>query len=177
MSREDSELWTIAFTFSYLSMLAVGGVNALVPEMHRLSVDVYGWMTSTRFTDLFAIAQASPGPNMMIVTLIGWQVAGVPGAVLATACMTLPTSVAAFLVATTWDRFREAKWRIATQSGLVPVAIGLFSASAFVLARHADETLVAFLITIATAALVYYTKVHPLLLLGAGGAIGAMGLL
>ncbi len=176
MSREDGELWLLATTFASLSLLAVGGVNALVPEIHRLSVDVYGWMSSARFTDLFAIAQAAPGPNMMLVTLIGWHVAGLPGALLATACMTMPTSIATFFVAKTWERFRQARWRIAAQAGLVPVAIGLFSASSYVLARHADDSLMAAVLTLGTAGFVYFTKVHPLLLLGVAGLAGYLGL-
>jgi Chromate transport protein ChrA len=72
-------LLTLALQFSLLSFLAIGGAITALPEMHRQAVDVYHWMTSTQFTQLVAIAQAAPGPNVLIVTLIGQQVAGIPG--------------------------------------------------------------------------------------------------
>ena len=78
--RGRRAIWALASIFALLSFFAIGGANAVIPEMHRQAVDVHGWMTSQRFTDLFAIAQAAPGPNIIIVTLIGWEVAGIAGA-------------------------------------------------------------------------------------------------
>ena len=72
--------------FAILSLFAVGGVMAVIPEMHRQAVEVSHWMTERQFADLFAIAQAAPGPNIIIVTLIGFQVAGFAGAIVATLC-------------------------------------------------------------------------------------------
>ena len=92
-------------------------------------------MNDRQFADMFAIAQVSPGPNVIIVTLIGYHVAGLAGAAVATAAMCGPTCLLAFFVARTWDRFKDARWRIAIQAGLVPVSLGLIAASAFVLAR------------------------------------------
>ncbi|NWG26248.1 MAG: chromate transporter, partial [Pseudorhodoplanes sp.] len=83
MSRDDDILGMLAFNFMLMSLFAVGGANAAVPEMHRLAVDVNRWMTDRQFTDMFAIAQVSPGPNVIIVTLIGYHVAGVAGAAVA----------------------------------------------------------------------------------------------
>ena len=62
-----------------MSLFAVGGANSAIPEMHRVAVDVHHWMTDKQFADVFAISQLSPGPNVLIVTLIGYQVAGVCG--------------------------------------------------------------------------------------------------
>ena len=78
--KDDGILLTLAGNFALLSLFAVGGANAAVPEMHRLAVDLHGWMTDKQFADLFAIAQLSPGPNVIIVTLIGYQAAGLAGA-------------------------------------------------------------------------------------------------
>ena len=141
MSDDDAKLWALATTFALLSFIAIGGANAIIPEMHRQAVDVHHWMTSGRFTDLFAIAQASPGPNILIVTLIGWDVAGLAGALIATLAMIVPTSVVAFYVGRIWHRFRKARWRIAIQAGVTPVTIGLVAASAYVLSRAADTSL------------------------------------
>jgi chromate transporter len=141
-----SPLLSLFGYFALLSLFAVGGANAAIPEMHRIAVEVMQWMTDRQFADSFAIAQVSPGPNIIIVTLIGYHVAGLAGAAVATAAMCGPTCILAFVVARTWDRFKEARWRIAIQSGLVPVSLGLIAASAFVLARSADHNVFAAII-------------------------------
>ena len=177
MSEDDASLWTLATTFVLLSFVATGGANAVIPEMHRQAVDVHHWMTSSRFTDLFAIAQASPGPNFLVVSLIGLDVAGLPGALVATIAIIGPTGILAYCVALVWRRFSEARWRIAIQAGLVPVTIGLVCASAYVIARTADTSYAAVAVTLVTAVALYATKVHPILFLAAGAALGLAGLL
>ena len=168
-------LAALAFYFALLSLFAVGGANAAIPEIHRVAVDVMHWMNDHQFADMFAISQVSPGPNVIIVTLIGYHVAGLTGAAVATLAMVGPTCVLAFLVARVWDRFKEARWRIAIQAGLVPVSLGLISASAFVLARAADHSVLAGLITAATAVVAFATRVNPLWLFAVGGVLGLTG--
>jgi len=163
--------------FAVLSLFAVGGANAAIPEIHRVAVDVMHWMNDHQFADMFAISQVSPGPNVIIVTLIGYHVAGVAGAVVATAAMCGPTCMLAFLVGRTWDRFKEARWRIAIQAGLVPLSVGLIGASAFVLARTADHNVYAGLVTAVTAAVAFFTRVNPLWVFAAAGMAGLAGLL
>jgi chromate transporter len=148
MSRDDDILGTLALNFMLMSLFAVGGANAAVPEMHRLAVDVNRWMTDRQFTDMFAIAQVSPGPNVIIVTLIGYHVAGVMGALVATFAMCGPTCILAFYAGRAWDRFRNAPWRSVIEHALVPLSVGLFSASAYILAVAADRTLGAALVTL-----------------------------
>jgi chromate transporter len=109
------------------------------------------------------------------VTLIGYHVAGIAGAVVATLAMTGPTCVMAFLVARVWDRFKEARWRIAIQAGLVPVSLGLMAASAYVIARATDQSWLATAITIATAALAFFTRLNPLWIFIVAGALGLTG--
>jgi putative tricarboxylic transport membrane protein len=84
MNSDANPILTLAWTFGVMSLFAVGGANAAIPEMHRLAVDVQHWMTDKQFADVFAISQLSPGPNVLIVTLIGYSVAGVAGALVAT---------------------------------------------------------------------------------------------
>ena len=130
----------IAIRFSALSLVAIGGINAILPEIHRVVVDVEGWMTSAEFAELFALAQLAPGPNAMIVALIGWKVAGVAGAVVATLAVCGPSSVACY-VAWQWaDRLQQSKLRVVIQRALAPVAIGLIMASGYTIARAADHT-------------------------------------
>ncbi len=168
-------LTALAGYFALLSLFAVGGANAAIPEMHRVAVEVMHWMNDRQFADMFAIAQVSPGPNVIIVALIGYHVAGLAGGAVATAAMCGPTCLLAFFVARVWDRFKEARWRIAIQAGMVPLSIGLIGASAFVLARAADHNLYAGLITAATAAVAFFTRVNPLWLFLAAGVMGLSG--
>jgi chromate transporter len=143
--------------------------------MHRLAVDVHHWMSDRQFADMFAISQVSPGPNVIIVTLIGYHVAGIAGAAVATLAMTGPTCLMAFLIARVWDRFKTARWRIAIQAGLVPVSLGLMAASAYVIARATDQSMLAMAITAATAALAFFTRLNPLWMFLAAGALGLTG--
>lgn len=176
MSDDDTTVWALAVTFGVLSLFSIGGANAVLPEMHRQAVDIHFWMTSERFTDLFAIAQAAPGPNIILVTLIGWDVAGPAGALAATGAMIVPTSLLAYFVGKVWERFRFARWRTAIQAGLNPLTIGLIGSTAYVLARAVDTHITAAALTLGTAAMLTMTRLHPLIFLGAGAALGAFGL-
>lgn len=169
-------LLTLGAHFALISLFAVGGAMAVVPEMHRQAVDISHWMTERQFADLFALAQAAPGPNIIVVTLIGYQAAGVAGALVATLAMCGPTCVITYYVSRTFDRFKNAHWRIVVQAGLVPLSVGLFAAGAFVIARAADRSLVAVAITVATAAVAYWTRLNPLWLFAAAGLLGYVGL-
>jgi len=173
--KDDGIILTLLGNFALISLFAVGGANAAVPEMHRLAVDLHHWMTDKQFADLFAIAQLSPGPNVIIVTLIGYQAAGVAGAAAATVAMCGPTCVLAFYMGRIWDRFHQARWRNVIQGGLVPVSIGLIGASALILAQAADHNLIAWVVTLATAAVAYFTRLNPLWLFLAAGLIGLLG--
>jgi len=176
MTGNTNTLTNLAVQFTILSLFAIGGANAAIPEMHRLAVDVMGWMDDRQFTDLFAIAQLAPGPNVIIVTLIGYKAAGLAGAVVATAGMCGPTCVVAFWAGRTWERFKHARWRIIVQAGMVPVTLGLIAASAFVLARAADgHSVLAFAITAATAAIAFTTRLNPLWAFALAGGLGLIG--
>jgi chromate transporter len=168
-------LTSLAGYFALLSLFAVGGANAAIPEMHRVAVEVMRWMSDRQFADMYAIAQMSPGPNVIIVALIGYHVAGFAGAGVAITAMCGPTCMLAFLVARTWDRFKEARWRVAIQAGMVPLSLGLIAASAFVLARAADHNVYAALITALTAAVAFFTRINPLWSFVVAGALGLSG--
>jgi chromate transporter len=171
----DHPLSSLFGYFALLSLFAVGGANAAIPEMHRIAVDVMHWMSDRQFADMFAISQLSPGPNVIIVALIGYHVAGFSGAAVATTAMCGPTCLMAFYVSRVWERFKDAPWRMAIQAGMVPLSLGLIGASAFVLARAADHTVYAGLITAATAAVGYFTRVNPLWVFLVAGVLGLSG--
>jgi len=166
----------LAAQFLVLSLLSIGGANAIIPEIHRRAVDVEHWMTDADFAQMFALSQAAPGPNVLIVSLIGWKVAGVVGGVVAMLAMSGPSSALTYAVAHAWERFRGAPWRVVIQQGLAPVTVGLILASGYVLTRAADATWAGYAITGVTLALALATPVHPLWLLGAAAALGAVGL-
>lgn len=144
--------------------------------MHRVAVDVRQWMTDAQFADMFAISQLSPGPNVLIVTLIGYHVAGFAGAAIATIAMCGPSAVVAYFVSRTLLRASDARWPAILQAALVPLSIGLMGASGLILALTANRTAAAALITAITALLAFATRVNPLWLLAAGGALGFAGL-
>ncbi|MGH8734285.1 MAG: chromate transporter, partial [Burkholderiales bacterium] len=155
MKDDTGTLIALAGYFALMSLFAIGGANSAVPEMQRVAVEVERWMTDRQFADMFALAQVTPGPNVIIVTLIGYHVAGLAGALVTTLAMCGPTCVFAFFVGRIWDRFKHARWRIAIQAGLVPVSIGLIAASALIVARAASGSWVAMALTAATAAVTY----------------------
>lgn len=172
-----SPLATIALRFTLLSLVAVGGVSSVLPEIHRVVVEVHGWMTDRQFTQMFAIAQAAPGPNMLIVALVGWHVAGLPGALVATAAICAPSCTLSYFVARVWERFRGTAWRGAVEAGLAPITIGLVLATGWLVARGAqDAGWMAAGITTAMVALVSFTRINPVWPLAVAGALGVLGL-
>jgi chromate transporter len=170
-------LFSIALTFGWLSLFAVGGAAAAIPEIHRIAVDLNHWMTDTQFADAYAISQLSPGPNVLIVSLVGYQVAGIAGALVATVAMCGPTAAMAYTVSRLLHRAGSSPWPALIQKALVPVSIGLMAASGLVVAVAADGSVVAALLTLAAAVIAAITRVNPVWLLLAGGLLGLTGLL
>jgi chromate transporter len=176
MKGDGGTLTTLAGFFALMSLFAIGGANSAIPEMHRYAVDVQHWMTDQQFADSFALAQVTPGPNVILVTLIGYHVAGLVGAVVATLSMCGPTCLLAFYVGRTFDRFRGASWQAALSGGLVPVTLGLTAASAIIVATAADYSWKAAGITAAAAVITYWVRVNPLWIFAAAALLGLSGL-
>jgi chromate transporter len=177
LSEGSNPLWTLVSTFALMSLFAVGGANAAIPEIQRIAVDVHHWMSAKQFADIYAISQLSPGPNVLIVTLIGYTVAGVVGALAATLAMCLPTAALAYYVSGFLARKRAARWPTIIQAALVPLSIGLMGASALILAQTMDRSAVAALITAVAAVLAFTTRLNPLWMFLIGGIIGFAGLI
>ena len=176
---DNDLLAELAVVFAKLSLMAVGGINPLLPEMHRLVVETYHWLSDAQFTTLFAITQGAPGPNVLVVAAIGWQVAGIPGAIVSLSAICLPSALLAGSIATIRDRVAEAPWARKIQQGLVPVTVGLVAASGLLLARGASETASSpTTSTLLTAAALFVTirlNPNPLWLLAAGAILGLAG--
>ena len=167
-------LWQIAVAFLSLSLVAVGGATAVVPEMHRQVVDMLHWMSDATFTELFAISQMAPGPNILMVSLVGWHMAGAAGLCVATMAMILPSSLLAFTAGRLITRFSEAPALRKIQGGLVPIAVALILATGLIMARAAYRDLLDLAITAATALFIFATRRNPLWALAAGAAIGML---
>jgi chromate transporter len=175
MNGQANPVATLVWTFALMSLFAVGGANSAIPEMHRIAVDVHHWMTEKQFADVFAISQLSPGPNVLIVTLIGYSVAGISGALAATLAMCGPTAILAYYVSRLLERSSGSSWPELIQAALVPLSIGLMGASALILALTSDRSWTAALVTIAAAVLAFATRLNPFWMLAAGGILGFAG--
>ena len=165
-------LQQLGTTFAWLSLLQFGGTNAVVPEMHRQAVDVFHWMDARTFANLFALAQLAPGPNVMIVSLVGWQVAGLRGLIVATLAMTVPPSLLAFGVSRLMLRAGPSRWLVIVKDGLVPVAIGMILASGAVMVQAADSGPLGLAISVAAVLFVAFTNYNLLWALCGAIALG-----
>ncbi|GAB2180220.1 chromate transporter [Denitratisoma sp. agr-D3] len=168
-------LLALVIHFGLLSLLAFGGAGALTPEIHRVVVEQQGWLTERQFVDYFAIAQAAPGPNVLFITLIGWHVAGVGGALAATLAMSLPGAAFTWVIASLWQRFRDHPLRQRIQQGIAPLTVGLVCCTAWVMIRLADHNAVAGLLTVAAALISWRSRLNPLWLLAGGALLGVLG--
>ncbi|WP_027284351.1 chromate transporter [Rubritepida flocculans] len=169
-----SLLLQILLAFGTLSLLAIGGANAVLPEMHRLLVEVHGWMDDATFSQLFALAQAAPGPNILAASVMGWHIAGPAGLAAATIGMLLPAALLAWAVAGLTHRLSGAAWLKPAQFGLVPVAVGLIAASGVIMAGAAGTGWLSWAIIGVSTLFVWRTSLSPLWVLAGGGALGLL---
>src|SRR6267142_3237898 len=168
----------LAAHLAVLSMISFGGIPTVLPDIHNLVVVTKGWVTDQEFADFFAIAQAMPGlPMILMMSLIGWKVGGLTGALASAVATCGPSCTVAFVAFRLGHRFRDAPWQRIVRRGLVPVTVGIVIASGFVLARAADNGWQAAAITAAAAGLMLGTRINPLWILVIAGAIGALGLI
>ncbi|MGI8549215.1 MAG: chromate transporter [Dehalococcoidia bacterium] len=158
--------------FGRLSLLAVGGGISILPEMQRLTVGHYHWLSDSQFRDSYSLGQITPGPGMLMATAIGYRAAGFPGAVTATLAMFLPTCVLTVLVGRHWDRFSHSPWRVSLQRGLAPVTIGLMLAGVVTLGQTAVTGPVTALVALLATAILLRSRISPSLLVLAGGVVG-----
>jgi chromate transporter len=163
-------LLALVLVLAPLSLLSIGGGASLLAEIEHQSVTVHGWATPREFADLFAISRAAPGPGTMLSTLIGWRVAGLPGALAATVALYLPSSLLVYGVARLWGRWRGSAWHSAIERGLAPIAAGLILSGGLAVLRASPGGPAVWLAAIAsTAVILWRPQLHPLALFFAGG--------
>jgi chromate transporter len=144
--------------------------------MQRYVVEANHWLSATQFTDIYALGQAAPGPNMMFVTLLGWQLAGWTGAVAVTLAIVFPPVLLTLAVTRLNANNPEARLGRAIRGGLSPITIGLTLASGWILAHSADHDWRGALLTLATVALMLRTRLNPVWMILAGAIAGMAGL-
>jgi chromate transporter len=187
--------WLALLTqFLSLSLLAVGGVISTVPEMHRRLVDEPQWLTDGQFNTSIALAQAAPGPNVLFVALMGWHVglnsggglgagwvgwgSAMLGVLLTMLGILLPSTTLTFAASRWGHKNRDLRAVRAFKQGMAPVVVALMMATGWILTAAQGtgwSHWQLWLLTAATAVLVWRTKIHLLWLLGAGALAGALG--
>ena len=166
---------TMLLTWMPLSLATLGGPLVILPDVHRL-VTSNGWMTDREFAEVFAIAQALPGPNLVFFAAVGWFAAGLTGAFAALFAVVAPPCAIAYGFARTWARFSDRAWSGAIQRGLAPVVVGLVAASAVTLmAAAAGGSIAPYVLGLGVAALAYLTRIHLLVMLAAAAVLGVLG--
>ncbi|HYG41328.1 MAG TPA: chromate transporter [Bordetella sp.] len=172
----SSALVSLFLIFAQLSLLAFGGGNTILPEMQRQVVEVHQWMSDADFSALFALSQAAPGPNLMIVTLVGWHVAGWEGALITSVAKFGPSSLLTVVALGLWERFKDQPWRRVVQAGIFPMTVGLMAASASLITEASVHTWMLAIIAALVAMAAIFTRIHPLWMLAAGALIGLSGI-
>jgi chromate transporter len=168
------ELTTLALRFALISFFAIGGgTSTVVPLIRDVTVHELGWLDNRGFTELLAIAQASPGPNFMLVPLIGWHVAGIPGACVAlTAFLAFPVALA-FVVGRILHRHDNAVLA-RLRRAFRPATAGFWIASGIVIARAADTSVVPVGVTVAVAVIALRVEINPMWWCLGAGVVGAL---
>ena len=170
-----SDLLALFGHFLVLSLLAVGGAITTAPDMHRYLVVDQRWLSDAQFTASVALAQAAPGPNVLFVATLGWNVAGPAGAAATLIGIMLPSSTLA-LWATRWGaRRRETRGVRAFTAGMAPLTIGLLLATGWVLTDPARGSPHLMALVAFTVVAMLRWRPSPMWLVAAGMALGALG--
>lgn len=178
-----STYWQLVVLFGSLSLMSIGGGNAVLPEMHLRAVSGEHWLTNTQFADVFSISQTTPGPSILVVAMVGYA-AGLPvggvaggilGGVIATVAMVIPAASLVYAVTRFWQRAQKSKWRIAVERGLAPLTVGLILATSLVMSRAADHDWRAYALTGICTLIFIFTKMNPLIVVASAGVIGYLG--
>jgi chromate transporter len=170
-----SALISLFLKFSAFSLVAFGGINALLPVLYDLSVNQEHWIDAQTFSDYFAIAQAAPGPNLMTVTLIGWNVGGVLGAAIATLAISWPSSIMIYFLQRSILGMQDKHRQQAIQFAAGALAVGLVLSAAWQIALQINQSIAAYLLTIGTIGITFFTRWHPLYLIALGALLGILG--
>ena len=176
-------LLAVIWDFLSLSLFSLGGGNTLLNEYHHLAVDQYCWLTSRQFADIYAIAEAAPGPSSMIVGLLGMGAAvqegplwGVLSGVAAEVAILLPSTLVMVAASLGWSRLRDSPWRLAFERGMGPITLGILFAVGLKILRISDHDTPAYAVSALVCVLMLRTKISPLWFMAVAGLLGGLGL-
>ena len=177
MISKDEDLLAMFWQFTLLSLLAVGGLNSVIPDIQRYVVEDSGWLTARHFGEVYALSQATPGPNVMVVTMLGALVAGWSGALVVTIALFLPGTVMTSIMIHLNTRNPDTIFAAAMRRGLAPVTIGLTMSTAWVMLSTLSADWRGVVMAFVTALVVLRTRMNPLWLMGAGALVGMLDIL
>lgn len=160
--------------FMLLSLLAVGGAISTAPDMQRYLVTQQGWLSDAQFSASIAIAQAAPGPNILFVALLGWNIAGLPGLLATMSGILLPSSVLALVASRYAQRHADSRAVRAFTAGLTPITLGLLVATGWLLTAPVRQQWPALALVVLTVVAAWRTKVSPVVLIALGAVVGAL---
>jgi chromate transporter len=173
----------VIWDFLSLSLFSLGGGNTLLSEYHHMAVDQYCWLSSRQFADIYAIAEAAPGPSSMIVGLLGMGAAvregplwGVLSGVAAEAAILLPSTLVMVAASLGWSRLRDSPWRVAFERGMGPITLGILFAVGLKILRISDHDTPAYAVSALVCVLMLRTKISPLWFMAVAGLLGGLGL-
>lgn len=179
-----SQLLEVIGTFLSLSLFSLGGGNTLLAEYHHLSVEQYCWLTSAQFADLYALAEAAPGPSSMIVGLLGMGAAwregpfwGLFSAYAAELAVLLPSTLLMVVACLSWNRLRDSPWRLAFERGMGPITLGILFAVGVKILQTSNHGLPAYAVSIAVCVLMLRTRLSPLWFMAVAGLLGGFGVI
>jgi chromate transporter len=166
-------LTRLAIVFTILSLLGFGGGNAIIPQMHADVVDKYHWITSADFTRFFGLAKLAPGPTTTMAALVGYAVAGLLGATIATIAVFVPAGILVYGVGHVWGRLRGNPWRERFAEAIKPIVLGLIWAGVVTLSRGALDGPVTIAIALIATVIMLRTDWNQAILVLAAGVAGA----
>jgi len=185
-----ASLAQVLWQFLSLSLFSLGGGNTLLAEYHHLSVDRFCWLSNSQFADIYALAEAAPGPSSMIVGLLGlgagwpegpfWALLSAYGAEIA---VLLPSTLLMVLACLRWRQMEHSPWRVAFERGLGPITLGILFAVGYKIVRTADVTrsgtlsIPGIIVSMIVCVLMLRTKISPLWFMGFAGLLGAFGII
>jgi chromate transporter len=172
-----SILLQLVLVIAPLSLVAVGGANTIIPELNRQTVGGHGWVTNEEFAAIYAIAQMAPGPNAMVVSLIGWRVAGWMGAIVAAIAVVAPSSLLAYGIYRLGLKDSVKPWIVRIQRGLAPLAVGLMVASGFIVATGSNPSTAMLVVTVISLGVFMRFNIHPVPVMAAGAVLAIAGLM
>jgi chromate transporter len=174
----------VIWAFSSLSLFSLGGGNTLLAEYHHLAVERFCWLSNSQFADLYALAEAVPGPSSMLVGLLGlgagwregpfWALLSAYGA---EAAILLPSTLVMVVACLSWKRLEHSPWRQAFERGLGPITLGILFSVGLKILRTADTNATGVLVSVLVCVLMLRTRISPLWFMAVAGLLGGLGVI